>query len=193
MEYFTIGAAPELRRSIISNVDSTSEGIKCLDATTYSRVGIRGEKAEAFLVDQNLPVPHAPNHALISGGFLVLRLSHKEFWIIDTLNSNQAILANLELIALNTKGLYRLYCQHSHTMMFIEGSAVAKMFAKLCAVDMSESSFPTGTIAQTSVARTNAIVVRTESGSKEQFVLLSDIASAQYLWEAIEDAASEYH
>jgi len=66
------------------------------------------------------------------------------------------------------------------------------MFAKICGVDLSEGAFSVTSIAQTSVARTNAIVVRQDKNGEEVFLLLSDLASSQYLWDAISDASSEF-
>ncbi|CAM3534754.1 Sarcosine oxidase, gamma subunit family [Vibrio aerogenes CECT 7868] len=193
MEYFNLSAAPELRKSLIAETSPVNGAINCQDVTTYSRVGIRGEQAGAFLAEQNLPVPSQPNQAARADDLIVLRLSQKEFWVIDLSHTNHSVLANLELLVLNTKGLYRLYCQHSHMMMLINGLSVHRMFAKVCGVDLSEKVFPAGAIAQTSVARTNAVVVRLASGDQEQFLLLADISSAQYLWEAIADAAMEFN
>ena len=52
------------------------------------------------------------------------------------------------------------------------------MFAKICGVDLRPKSFANHAIAQTSVARTNAIVIRDDLGDVLAFHLLGDSASA---------------
>lgn len=66
------------------------------------------------------------------------------------------------------------------------------MFAKLCGVDLAAESFPDGTVAQTSVARLSAIVIRNDIGNTVMFSLLAESASAEYLWDCLIDAMGEF-
>jgi len=64
------------------------------------------------------------------------------------------------------------------------------MFTKLCAIDLRPRAFATD--AQTSVARTTAIVIRADLGGTTAYHLLCDRASAEYLWPVLFDAAEEF-
>src|SRR5437867_3689343 len=81
----------------------------------------------------------------------------------------------------------------SHAWFMVAGDAAARMFAKLCAVDLAPDQFADGRIAQTSVARLSAIVIRSELGGTLAFSLLADSASAEYLWDCLCDAMAEFH
>ena len=52
----------------------------------------------------------------------------------------------------------------------------ADMFAKLCGVDLSPNRFAEGQVAQTSVARLSAIVIRSDTAGALAFHLLADSA-----------------
>ena len=47
-------------------------------------------------------------------------------------------------------------------------------------------------VAQTSVARLNAIILREDLGGSNAFHILADRGSAEYLWDCILDAGEEY-
>lgn len=195
MNFFNVSSAIELRQSMLNTAVSepSESSIKMHDATVFSRVGFRGKGVEGFLVSQGLPIPHKPNQSELSeSGALILRLSMSEFWIIDTDNSHYALIQALELASQGVSGVYRLYCQHSHSLFLVKGNELPKMFAKVCGVDLSNSAFIVAYIAQTSVARVNAIVVRQILNGEEVFLLLSDLASSQFLWDAIDDARAEF-
>ncbi|OUR80265.1 sarcosine oxidase subunit gamma [Marinomonas sp. 42_23_T18] len=195
MDFYNLSSANKLRRSMLNleHSESLNSRIKMQDATAFSRVGFRGQGVERFLAEQGLAVPSAPNQSVLSDtGLVVLRLSKTEFWILDTDNAQHELIAALELASKGLSQVYRLYCQHSHAFFLIRGKEISNLFAKICGVDLSESAFAVTSIAQTSVARTNAIVVRQERNDEAFFLLLSDLASSQYLWDAIVDAATEF-
>jgi sarcosine oxidase subunit gamma len=66
------------------------------------------------------------------------------------------------------------------------------MLAKLCGVDLADESFSDGSVAQTSLARLSAIVIRNDFGSGIAFSILADSASAEYLWDCLIDAMDEF-
>ena len=64
--------------------------------------------------------------------------------------------------------------------------------AKVCGVDLREDTFPRGSIAQTSAARINVIVIHHEVNGIPCFSILCDSAAAEYLWECLLDAMQEF-
>ncbi|MCZ2720114.1 sarcosine oxidase subunit gamma [Marinomonas sp. 15G1-11] len=197
MDFYNLSSAKSSRSSLLSlnKVDRSHSKLEVQDCTVYSRVGFRGVGAEAFLESNGLPIPKLPNQSLsYKNGLIILRLSKSEFWVVDTANKHHALIEALELSSKEAINVYRLYCQHSHGCFLITGDAdlTVKMFSKVCSVDLSQGVFALGSIAQTSVARTNAIVTKQSMDGVVFTLLLADVASTQYLWEAIEDAASEF-
>lgn len=66
------------------------------------------------------------------------------------------------------------------------------MFAKLSAVDLRTLAFENHSIAQTSVAKSNAIIIRDDQGDVPTYHLLGDSASAGYMWDCLLDAMAEW-
>ena len=66
------------------------------------------------------------------------------------------------------------------------------MLAKLCAVDLRPRGFPDLSVAQTSVARLNATLLREDIAGTVAFHCLFDSASALYLWQCLIDAMAEF-
>ena len=194
MSYFNLSAASTSRKSMVNlyTVEAVNSNITLQDCTVYSRVGFRGTGVEPFLTSKGVPIPARPNQSVADGGLLVLRLSQSEFWVVDINNTQNQKIESLELASQGLSNVYRLFCQHSHACFSVLGKDTAEMFSKLCSVDLREPSFVLGNIAQTSVARVNTVVVKQNINEKEGLFIFADLASAQYLWEALVDAAAEF-
>ena len=196
MNVYDLSSAPELRQSKLNLGESpvANTAIKMLDATTFSRVGFRGKGVSAFLIEQGFVVPSSPNQSVLNdSGILILRLSQTEFWLVDIENSQHGLIQGVELASNKVSDVYRLYCQHSHSCFVLVGDDIPNMFAKVCGVDLSDQSFAVSNIAQTSVARINSIVVRQDIKDVDTYLMFSDLASAQSLWDAIADACEEFN
>ncbi len=87
---------------------------------------------------------------------------------------------------------YPLPRRDSHAWFAIAGGEAPAMFSKLCAVDLRPRTFADLSIAQTSVAKLNAIVARADAGGALLYHLLADSASALYLYSSLMDAAAEF-
>jgi sarcosine oxidase subunit gamma len=80
----------------------------------------------------------------------------------------------------------------SHAWFIVAGERAPAMFAKLCGVDLRPHRFALGSIAQTSLAKMSAIVIRADLGDAPAFHVLADSASAEYLWGCLVDAMAEF-
>ena len=67
----------------------------------------------------------------------------------------------------------------------LAGDSVATFLAELCAVDMRPERFGDGSVAQTSVASQNAVVVRRDDGATYGLDILVDFAGASSLWHSL--------
>jgi sarcosine oxidase subunit gamma len=179
----------------VSEASQTSASVTCTlqDFSLNKRCGFRGPNAAVHLASLDLPVPEQPNLACTTEQDLtILRLSKNEFWVLaDTTAAEEHL--NTVLDTPTPNECYPLFCQDSHAWLELSGQHLADIMAKVCAVDMRESEFTLGSIAQTSVARINAIVVHRQSANGPVFTLLSDSSSASYFWDAIEDAMLEFN
>ncbi|GED42500.1 sarcosine oxidase [Cobetia marina] len=169
------------------------------DMSALGRAGVRGREAADWLASLGFTVPDTPNMArLQTDGSWLVRLSVGEFLQLTPAITPDAGVAELPLIAQADDALARgrrvhsLPRRDSHAWFSLSGSSVPTLMAKLCGVDLRSEAFPPGSVAQTSVARTNAIIVNVGSHQCPCFHLLFDIASSHYLWGVMLDAMREY-
>ena len=131
-------------------------GLRLRDLSLARREGVRGAGAREWLMAQGHTLPAAPNQIVANGeSGWVMSLSHREFWLLQP--DNQASLGRLASEEV-TAGIWPLYCQHSHAWLQFAGEPGADIMAKLCGVDLSEATFPPGSVAQTQAARVSVIV-----------------------------------
>lgn len=179
-----------LMKSFIAPVPVAS-GLPALamaDASHLPRSGFKGSGAPDWLAKQGVTLPPAPNLALKDGkGRRIARLSQGEFLLLGDY-PELAAAWSYETAPM----CFPLPRQHSHAWILISGEAAPKMMAKICGVDLRPAKFALGGVAQTSVARLNAIVVADRLADRPGFHILSDIASSQYLWDCLADAMLEF-
>lgn len=170
------------------------------DLSPLPRAGFKGAGTVEWLEGKKLAVPAESNRALRQkNGALAARLAPAEVLILGGLGSTvgglpvtlNAAWAAEPLPPAVPRG-YPVPRQDSHAWFLIAGERAAAMFAKLCAVDLRPGKFDDLAIAQTSVARLSAIVIRDDRGATPAYHLLADSASAPYLWDVLLDAMAEF-
>ncbi|MEH6575508.1 MAG: sarcosine oxidase subunit gamma family protein [Amphritea sp.] len=172
---------------------SQAEKSGLMDLSVLPRTGFRGLNAAQQLEAIGLPVPAKPNQASVSdNGELVLRLSQKEYWVLAAMTDQGAGVEKLNQRGLPQSDCYSLYCQDSHAWFALTGAHLPEIMAKVCGVDLREEAFPIGSIAQTSAARINVIVIHHEVKGVSCFSILCDSAAAEYLWDSLLDAMQEF-
>ncbi|MEM1153383.1 MAG: sarcosine oxidase [Pseudomonadota bacterium] len=172
---------------------STSADYAALfDLTLMPRFGVRGAGAAAYLQSRDIDVPSMVNTASVSpDARWVARLGKTEYWVFYAAlcDAYPPHMLGLDSIA---EGCYPVPCDQARAWFVIDHAQRAAAMAKLCAVDLRDDAFPSGHVAQTSVARVNATVISHTIAERAVFSIFSDVASAQYLWGALEDALDEY-
>lgn len=162
------------------------------DLSPFARTGFKGADTPDWLARQGLVLPAAPNQALVQAdGSLLARLSAGEFLLLGRPGDEMGLVERLDAAWSWGEGAgmcFPLPRQDSHAWFHLRGPAVPAMLAKLCGVDLRPHAFADGAVAQTSVARLNAIIVR----QGDDVHLLADSASAEYLWACVVDAMAEF-
>ena len=177
-----------------SDPASLSAGLKLVDLSVLPRWGLKGRGVASWLTRHGTTMPIADNRAeRQQDGSLLARLSPTEVLILAPLAGKSIIAEPIEQMAQDGQDTcYPAPRRESHCWFVVIGSDAAKMFAKLCGVDLSPGRFDVGQVAQTSVARLNAIVIRQDLGGLLAFFVLADSASAEYLWDCLLDAMAEF-
>ncbi|HIG66329.1 MAG TPA: sarcosine oxidase [Porticoccaceae bacterium] len=168
------------------------------DLSTLSRTGFKGAGAPIWAESQGVKLPDRANRAIVQpDGCLVAKLSDQELLILsDILAKSHQVTAlgeqstsdHLE----NDTQTYLLPRGDSHCWLAVTGNQAAEMFSKVCGVDLRSHKFALGNIAQTSVAKTNAIVIRQDLGQTLSYFILCDISATEFLWDCLLDAMQEY-
>lgn len=169
------------------------------DLSGLARLGVKGPGTCEKLLEFGLQIPAESNRALRQDdGALVARLAPNEILILGDLDLQSA---HIERIARVWQGDdhppasprgFIVPRQDSHAWFRITGYNAPATLAKLCSIDLRALVFEELRIAQTSVARLNAIVIRDDVAGIPSFHLLADFASAGYWWECLLDAGSEH-
>jgi sarcosine oxidase subunit gamma len=170
---------------------SPKTGISIVDLTSHPRTGIKGRDLSPWIQTTGYEIGAESNRAYLqSDGILVARLSPGELLLLADpfVPSNETIVFSLE----DDYQCYSVRRQDSHYWFSLAGALCSDMFAKLCSVDLSGANFPNHSIAQTSVAKTSAIIVRHDSGYTPCYHLLGDSSTSRYMWSCLVDALNEY-
>ncbi|MFQ5549007.1 MAG: sarcosine oxidase [Woeseia sp.] len=174
---------------------ATAVDLAIADLSVLPRSGFRGKGAAAWLEGHDIGLPSSANKALRQAdGSLVARLSNDEYLLLGNLTdeSGPATRTSAAWSLDTTDHVYDLPRADSHGWLAVTGGHASSMLAKVCGVDLRLQKFPDGDVAQTSVARTNAIVIRADRGSCPCFFILGDASVTEYLWGALLDAMREF-
>lgn len=169
------------------------------DLSPLPRTGFKATGTVEWLTAQGLTIGPESNMAYRQAdGSLAARLAPTEIFLIDGLKGEGALIDRLngawswgsekprKLIG------YPMPRSESHCWFMVSGWQAPTMFAKVCGVDLRAHKFRQGQIAQTSVAKISAIVIRDYFSELPAYHLLTDSASAEYMWACIVDAMAEF-
>lgn len=165
------------------------------DLSPLPRAGWKGRGALAWLAERGVTGLDTDNRAVLQAdGLLALRLAPTEAVLLGPLGGDAAALDGIAGgWSIDTAGLcFPVPRMESSFRFAVTGEHGAAMFAKLCAVDLRPRAFSDLTIAQTSVARMNAVICRHDRGGVPGYEILGDWASAEYLWACLLDAMAEF-
>ncbi len=165
------------------------------DLSPLPRVGFRGPGAREWLAARGVDLPDEPNRASVQpDGVIAVTRSWTEVLVLGAIQSADTLCARLESDAADAHRA-RAYPLPRFDGLFwfaLAGASAADCLAKVCGVDLRELAFPPGSVAQTSLARLNAVIVRVDLGETPVFHLLGDSASAEYAWTSLLDAMQEF-
>lgn len=175
--------------------DTALPSIAVADLSALPRVGFKGRGTLAALAARGVQLEPIPNRCFRQpDGSLCLVLAKSEAILLSPFDdtADNVPQASDEWNFSDEERTYQLPRRDSHAWLAVAGAAAPEMFAKLCAIDLRVDRFADLAIAQTSIARMNAIVARSDVGETPVFHLLVDSAAAQYFCDCILDAADEF-
>ena len=170
----------------------TSREAALFDFSLMPRFGVRGAAAADYLRDRAFEIPEMVNTAVAGGeGRWVARLGKNEYWVLGATGEQDYPVSMIGPSG-PAAGCYPVPCEEGRSWFVLHHPQKAAATAKLCGVDLRENVFPQGGIVQTSLARVNAVIIHHAVFGENVFSVFSDVASARYLWRALDDALQEF-
>jgi len=168
-----------------------------VDLSPLPRTGFKGREAIQWLRGQGLTIGDENNRAWVQGqshGPVVARLADTEALILSDTGAKVGLCARLKRTHGTDKPsrCFHVPRRDGSAWFAVTGEHAGSMFAKLCGVDLRHHKFPTGSVAQTSLARMNVVVIRSDLGETPVFFLIFDSASADFLWGCLKDGMAEF-
>lgn len=178
----------------------SNAGVLLCDLSPLSRLGLKGRALPAVLKAAGITLPARVNEASKQkDGSLCLRIAGSEVLLLSSIASDGGLdfrMLHKTFSEHDKRSCWSVPYQDSFCWLALAGVGVGEMFAKLCAVDLREDVFLPLMIAQTSLARLGAVIVRAPAvgrGSRMPlFYVLCDNASSGYLWDCLLDAMGEW-
>lgn len=188
----------QLQNQLVGHYEAGGGNAQCMgltDLTGLARIGFKGADTEQWLRTMHVETPSAANTAILNAGILTARLSPTEFMLVAIDNQPSSLIDSLRngwSMDIDER-CYLLERGHSHACFALTGPSCPEMLAKVCAIDLRAHKFSALQVAQTSVARSNAIVIRLDKQTQHpQFLIMADISVAEFLWECLLDAMQEF-
>ncbi len=175
--------------------DGAASRLGIADLTPLPRLGFKGRGTIPAMRARGIALEAEANRAFRQpDGALCLVLAASEVVLLSNLAGDGARLAALEegYRIEDGEGAYPVPRREGSAWFAVTGRDAPEMFSKLCGVDLRPHRFEPLRIAQTSVARLNAVVVRADLGGTLAFHVLADSASAAYVWDCLRDGAQEF-
>jgi len=163
------------------------------DLTALPRAGYKGWDMASWAEAQGVRLGE-PNRATVQDdGTLACRLSAGELLLLAGLGGSSATIDRLAAAwTMEAAVCFPVPRSDTNFRFAITGSEVPEMLAKMCGIDLRPHRFQPGAIAQTSVARMNAILIRRDLGEVYGLDMVADSASAVYMWSCLVDAMTEF-
>ena len=172
-----------------------AESLGLADLTPFPRIGFKGWNIAPWLAGNGAEMGEASNRAYPQAdGTRIARLAPGEALVLADRGGAGPLIETLDQAwsMAEADGCFRVARDETSCWLLLTGTHAPSMLAKVCAVDLRPQAFTPDAIAQTNVARLNVIVIRGDLGPVPAYDLITDLASAVYLWGALLDAMAEY-
>jgi heterotetrameric sarcosine oxidase gamma subunit len=167
------------------------EAVGLADESANGKILVEGELAASVMED----VLGLGAKAVLEGAVLAectaYRLRPDHFFLSTSPGKDLALRRKLEV---GSEGRFVTVTDMTHGWSEIRvlGPVGPGLISKVCGLDFDDAGFPEGTARQTSVAKTNQLVLRTNWGGQPSFSMLGARSLAAYLWKVLLEAGAEW-
>ncbi len=190
------GAAAAMRYgSDAAGEAAQARSLGLCDLSALPRTGFKGWNMATWLTSQGAELVEESNQVTPQAdGTRIARLAPGEALLLGDYQGNGPLIEKTDAAwsMEAADGCFHVPRADTNFWLALSGTQTPALFAKICAVDLRPDAAPVHCVVQTNVARLNAIIIRSPNTEVPVFDLLSDIASAVYLWHALLDAMDEF-
>jgi sarcosine oxidase subunit gamma len=154
-------------------------GLRATELPFRTQTDVRAADPDA--VDLGVPLPVTPGTVQRAGDTLVLWLGPDEWLVTDAPDAKPVSIVDESVSVVDVSAL--------RTTILVEGEHARDVLAHGCPLDLHPSAFPVGRCAQTTLARTQVVLVRV---TEDAYWLLVRASFARWLADWLIDAATEY-
>ena len=201
-----IVAGWEVASQAVAGRDAPGAGNSLTDLTPLAKVGVRAGVDGAMARALSVPFGRA---ARDETGVLVTGSGPGEWLVLGQVGEGRALRHRLEQTAAQAAAVQAaggeaarqelvsvLDLTHGRALMRLTGPAAAATLAKVCGIDLADSSTPNLAAFRSSVARLVTDVVRDDqegpAGPAPSYLLHCERSYGQYLFDALLDAGAEF-
>jgi sarcosine oxidase subunit gamma len=161
------------------------------DLSPWGKIQIQGAEALPALKTTFGDAPAAIGAVTAPAGGLLACLSRDGWYLAVPPGGEVAALVTLRG---NLRGFaHAVDVTHGNAAFLLAGPNSLDVMPKVCGLDFRPRAFPNRTVRQSSVARLRTIIIRDDlPGGVPAFHLHLSRSEAEYLWDTLLDAASEF-
>jgi heterotetrameric sarcosine oxidase gamma subunit len=180
-------AVPRTYGAVSATEDNMIHSVVLCDRSENGKFRIEGKTAGPFLQADDLPIN--AGKAIESGQLYRLR---QDLFLLCTLAPRADTEASLAQRAMDSPDLITVTdLTHGQAELWMIGPKSAALLSQICGLDFYDSQFPSGAAKQSSVAKTNQIVIRHDLGDVPAYILIGPRSLAAYLWKTIMKAGQD--
>ena len=168
--------------------DTHATPVQLSDASCLPRMGVKGAKAEAWLVSQGMQVPPGINSWVRSPeGTLIARLARTEFFLED--RAGATTVERLNGILAPASGVSPVPRQDGALVLY--GRSANDLLTQTCNVNFRTWTLEARTVVMTSMVGVSVLVIWEPYRELPRYRLWCDHTFAPYLWETLIEIARE--
>jgi heterotetrameric sarcosine oxidase gamma subunit len=165
-----------------------------VEATGCGLLRIRGRSAESALSNLWNGAPAAIGEVVSVPDGALARLRADEFLFMALSPSLELGALEAQIAALPYTGLVTVTdVTHGHGILQLVGQYAPDVLPKLCGLDFGDTAFPDRHVAQTSLAKVAALILRLDGSGGQAYWVMVERSLAAYVWETMWAAMHEFN
>jgi sarcosine oxidase subunit gamma len=177
----------------IGSLEQARSRVGLADAAGNGLLRIRGHGAESALHPVWDAVPAATGEVTSVPEGVLARLRPDEFLLMAlTPSAEIGALATRIAASPHNELLTVIDVTHAHGLLQLVGQRAPDVLPKLCGLDFDDAVFPDRHVAQTSLAKIAALILRLDVSGTRTYWIMVERSLASYVWETVWAAMQEF-